>query len=120
MGWVCEEFLSWRQDAPAVSVRKQLRKVAVAEVIRIVSEVAGVSEEALRARGRHGNEARELAMYLAQRYCGETNVAIGMEFGGIAGTNVSYVSQKVKERLSGDREFRELCERAERNLFSEG
>ncbi len=31
---------------------------------------------------------------------------------GIAGTNVSYVAQKVKESLSRDGQFRELGERA--------
>jgi len=88
--------------------------------MRIVSAVAGVSEGALRARGRHGDEARELAMYLAQRYSGETNMSISRELGGIVGMNVSYVAQKVKDRLSGDGQLRELCERAEENLFSEG
>jgi len=53
-------------------------------------------------------------VYLAQRCCRETNVAIGMEFGGIAGTKVSYVAQKVKEPLSWDGQFRELYERAEK------
>jgi len=33
---------------------------------------------------------------------------------------VSYVAQKVKERLSWDSQFRELGERAEGKLFSEG
>ncbi len=59
-------------------------------------------------------------VYLAQRYGGATNVAIGIEFGGNTGGNVSYISQKAKELLSGDGQFRELGERTEENLFSEG
>jgi len=65
--------------------------------------LAGVSEEALRACRWHGNETR----VSGQRYNGENNLAIGIEFGGIAGTNMSYVTQKMKGCLSGDSQLKE-------------
>lgn len=116
VGWVSDQFLSGRKDTAAARVRRQIDAVPIDEVIRVVAELTGTAEETVRARGRHGNEARELAMYLAQQHSGATNVAIGAAFGGIAGTNVSYTSRKVRERLRRDRDFRDRCRRTEREL----
>ena len=117
--WVLNRFLDGREDSAAAAARREFERVPIGDVIRAVSEVTGEEEAAIRARGRHGNSARELAMYLARRHSVLTNVAIGAEFGGIAGTNVSHVSRKVRERLRGDRKFGKLCMECEENLFSE-
>ena len=117
---VRERFLDNRSDKPAVRARKPLRVVPLEKVIRVVSALCDSDEEEIRRRGRHGNVARQLAMFLAQRHCGLTNARIGAEFGKIEGTNVSYNSRKVEERVRRERKFRELLQRAEENLFYEG
>jgi chromosomal replication initiation ATPase DnaA len=63
---------------------------------------------------------RQLAIYLAHKHSGETNVIIGKEFGEIAGSTITYLLRKVKNRLRQDREFEKYVLWVKENLISKG
>jgi chromosomal replication initiation ATPase DnaA len=63
---------------------------------------------------------RQLAIYLAHKHSGETNVMIGKEFSEIAGSTVTYLLCKVKNRLRQDRTFEKYVLWVEENLISKG
>jgi chromosomal replication initiation ATPase DnaA len=71
------------------------------------------------SRGRHDNRAREMAIYLAQKYGEETNAALGRVFGGITGSGISYMCCKVTNKLHHNRKLRRLLERLEHDLLLE-
>ena len=117
---VRSRLLDRRNDPPAVAVVKETGKVSVTNVIRQVAVVLHVTEAIIRSRGLHGNDAREVAIFLARKHCAETNMIIGREFGGISGAAVTQILQKVKDRLCHDRGFGDLLEKIEQNLILKG
>ena len=118
--WVQERFLNYRDDPPSVSASKLIGKIAITELIRNVSEVIDVPEHIIRDKGKHGNEARELAIFLAHKHSGETNVMIGKEFGEITGPTMTYLLCKIRDRLRQDRTFVKYVMWVEENLISKG
>ncbi|UCE18710.1 MAG: transposase [Gemmatimonadota bacterium] len=122
-----EEFADWVLKllqkrgigAHAVTNHKYIHNTSMRDINRKVGRALNVSEVSICQRGRHGTEAREIAIYLAHKYCDETNVSLGRVFGGICGTNISYIASKVKEKIGQDRKIKRLVERIEENLFSD-
>jgi REP element-mobilizing transposase RayT len=113
-------LLDHRDDPPAVTALKKIRRISIPDVIREVTAALEVSEMTIRSRGRHSNDARAMAIFLARRHCAETNMIIGREFGGISGAAVTQILQKVKDRLCHDRGFGDLLENIEQNLILKG
>ena len=114
--WVQEHILNQREDPSAVSVKREIRNIEVDEIVKYVGKIMNVSEQITRSRGHHGNDARDLSVYLAYTYCDLTNVMIGKEFGEISGANVTYIRKKVKNRLKRDQRFFALLKEVEQNL----
>ncbi len=83
------------------------------EVIRVVGKVFGMDEEAIRRKGARANTARRVALYLAQRYTGLGNEAIGHLFGGIHYSAVSKASGRLREEMISDQGLSKLVDEAE-------
>ncbi len=62
------------------------------EILEVVSSFFGVSRDLLEQRGGRNNLPRKVAIYLVQKYCGQSNQEIADRFGGI---HPSAVSQNV-------------------------
>jgi chromosomal replication initiation ATPase DnaA len=75
------------------------------EVVRRVSEAFRVKKEEILLGGRRLNSARNVALYLAQRYTGLGNEEIGRFFGGLHYSGVSKAAARVREVVAGDREL---------------
>ena len=116
IAWIQEHILNQREDTPAVLVKREIRNIELDEIIRHVGKILNVSEQTTRARGHHGNDARDLSVYLAYTYCDITKVMIGKEFGEISGANVTSILKKVKNRLNCDQAFFILLKEIEENL----
>jgi len=56
-------------------------------------------------RGIRGNTARNVAIYMAKRYCGLSNQEIGNIFGGIHHSAVSKVSSRLEEKIKKDKKL---------------
>jgi len=113
--WVQEHILNQREDKSSVSAKREIRNIELGEIIRHVGKSMNVSEKTTRVRGRHGNDARDLSVYLAYTYCDLTNVMIGKAFGEITRANVTYILKKVKSRLNRDQAFFTLLKEIEEN-----
>lgn len=61
-------------------------------------------------RGGRENTARNVAIYLCQRYTGLSNKAIGGMFGGINYSTVSKVAARIKEEKLKDKGLSELMD----------
>ena len=116
--WVQESILHLREDPPAIIETKKIRKIPLERIIQVVCEMMKASEQMIRARWRQRNDARDVSVYFAHKYCNLTNVKIGKEFGGISGAHVAYILKKVKNRLSHDREFCIMLQSIEENISS--
>ena len=62
----------------------------------------------IRGKGGRANTARRVALYLAQRYTGLSNKAIGDLFGGIHYSAVSKASGKLREEMIFDQRLSRL------------
>jgi chromosomal replication initiation ATPase DnaA len=64
-----------------------------------------VRKEEILLSGKRLNWARNVGLYLAQRYTGLGNEEIGRFFGGLHYSGVSKAAARVKEAVAGDREL---------------
>jgi putative transposase len=78
------------------------------EVVRRVARAFKIDEEVIRAKGGRANTARRVALYLAQRYTGLSNKAIGDLFGGIHYSAVSKASGRLREEMISDQRLSKL------------
>jgi len=82
--------------------------VHVDELVRAVGDALGVKGEELKMRGGRNNRARNVAIYLAKRYCGLSNQEIGKIFGGIHYSAVSKVSARLEVEIRKDKKLLRL------------
>jgi len=90
---------------PEIFARRRSTTItAVDEIVRGVSEAFGVKREGIVSGGKRLNPARNVALYLAQRYTGLGNEEIGRVFGGLHYSAVSKAA-RVREAMATDREL---------------
>jgi len=80
------------------------------EVVRRVAKAFKIDEEVIRAKGGRANTARRAALYLAQRYTGLSNNAIGALLGGIHYSAVSKASGRLREEMISDQRLSKLVD----------
>jgi len=78
------------------------------EVVKLVGGAFETNEEVIRGKGGGANTARRVALYLAQRYTGLSNKAIGDLFGGIHYSAVSKASRKLRGEMISDQRLSKL------------
>jgi len=88
-----------------VSRKKLAPYPTLDELVRRVSEAFRVRKEEILLGGKRVNWARNVALYLAQRYTGLGNEEIGRFFGGLHYSGVSKAAARVREAVAGDREL---------------
>jgi hypothetical protein len=91
------------------------RKLAIyptlEEIVQGVSEAFGVKKEGILIGGKRLNPARNVALYLAQRYTGLGNEEIGRLFGGLHYSAVSKAAARVREVMVTDKELGKIVMR---------
>lgn len=104
-----------RYDRESAAVRRELTAESVEAVKQRVARVYKVSVGDLekRGRGRGGNEARQVAMWLARERCGgiATMREIGSAMGGVTRSTVSTACRRVSLRLPRDRRLKRMLAR---------
>lgn len=97
--------------------KKEVRKVSVLVIQKVVAEHFGLKPNILRARKRSKDIAypRQIAMYLARELTDLSLPSIGEEFGGRDHTTVLHACEKIREDISRNpqlaQEIEELIER---------
>lgn len=105
-----ERFVEWvrlrfAEDSPEPEVSHQvkIRPPEDLEVVAVaVSQALGVTEADLRAKGRPGNGARDLALYVACRLCRSGLADAGERFGGVRPSAASLACRRVEQQLAED------------------
>ncbi|MBM4045446.1 MAG: hypothetical protein FJ279_10045 [Planctomycetes bacterium] len=117
--WVKGKFLQDRPLNPEQPALRALHKgMSVEDVVAACAVVSGVGRDEIRIKGRHDNQAREMAIYLSRRRCGLNNAALGQQFGGITGSNVTHVCKKFEASLQHDRGLAKRLASAEEKLHA--
>jgi len=80
------------------------------EVVRRVARAFKIDEGVIRGKGGRANRARKVALYLAQRYTGLSNKAIGDLFGGIHYSAVSKAFERLREEMISDKGLSKLVD----------
>jgi putative transposase len=88
--------------------KRLLEYPLLVEVVKAVAKAFKVNEEVIRGRGGRANKARRAALYIAQRYTGLSNKAIGDFFGGIHYSAVSKASVRLREEMISDQKLSRL------------
>ena len=97
--------------------RKRFKGVVnVDELVRAVGDAFGVKEKEIKMRGSRNNKARNVAIYLAKRYCGLSNREIGEIFGGIHYSAVSKASSRLEEEIEKDKRLFRLIEEVKSHI----
>ncbi len=103
------EMLTGESLSQEIVERKRLLEYPpLDEVVEAVARAFKIDEESIRGKGGRGTAARRVALYLAQRYTGLSNQAIGKELGGIHYSAVSKASVKLREEMIFDRRLSKL------------
>ena len=109
-------------DHESDSVRRELMAETVDTVVARVARAYKVKPEELKkaCRGRRGNEARQVALWLARQRCGvghplrfprATVREIGKEMGGVSGGAVSMACRRITGRITRDKRLRRIVSR---------
>ena len=86
------------------------------EIVRAVARAFRVTVGEVKGRGKRGNQARKVAIYLAKRYSGLDNGQVGQLFGGIHDSAVSKVSTRLEQEMAEDRSLARLVEIVKSNV----
>jgi putative transposase len=98
--------LKAKKLGPEIVARRKLTAFpTLEEIVGGVSKAFGVKKEGIFFGGKRLNPARNVALYLAQRYTGLGNEEIGRLFGGLHYSGVSKAAARVREAMATDREL---------------
>jgi putative transposase len=115
IGWVRAKFHNLR-DYQEIPERRLLAPGLEAIKSAVCAEYQIDRSQLLRSNRGMSNQARNVAMYLARRFSGETLKAIGKAFGLGNYSSVSSVVSRMKSEIQGDTKMRRRVERIGRQL----
>jgi hypothetical protein len=84
------------------------------ELNRIVSAIAeqfGATVESIRSRGRHGNSAREAAIFVCRETLPSRLKVLAEYFGGVSLSAITESARRARQRMETDTTFRERIHR---------
>jgi REP element-mobilizing transposase RayT len=116
--WVKETFLSDRVEEKEIPQLKKLKpRVAIKDVVELVSEQFGCSEDQITAKGRKKNKAREVAIYLARDTTGLSCKDLGLYFGGVSGALITMMHKRIAEESAQNRGLRRRIDKIRKRIF---
>ncbi len=103
------EYLEGKQISQEIVERNRFEKMALPDnIVKVVAKKFNMEEKEVRSKGRRGNIARLVAIYIIQRYTGISNEEIGKIFGGIHYSAVSKASARLKEKMASNKKLFKL------------
>ena len=105
------------RDVPAARALRE--HVSVSKIAAEVARVTGVPAECLRQRGRWGNDARAVAVYLSRRLTPRPLAHIGSCFGGVKGSAVAIIVRGIAHRRMKERRLNSLLSALEASLVKD-
>ncbi len=94
-----ETFVDPREDDKEISHLTFLKRtIKIETIIDTVGSEFGCTREKILEKGRKGNLARDMAIYLARDLSGESAQSLGAYFGGISGAGITMRYKRMFER----------------------
>jgi len=119
INWVKEAFLSNRNDEKEIPQLKKLKpRVAIEDVVQVVSEQFKCSEDQVTAKGRKNNKAREVAIYLCRDMSGLSCKDLGLYFGGVSGALITIMHKRIAEESAQNRRFKRRIGAIKKRIFN--
>ena len=113
VNWVKETFLSKRDDEDEIPQLRRLKpRVSVGAIVQAVCASFGSSEKQIREKGRKGNKAKDIAIYLARDLSRLSCKELGHFFGGISGAAITvrytYVATGIERDIKLNRQLKRI------------
>jgi REP element-mobilizing transposase RayT len=119
VNWVKETFLSKRNDEDEIPQLKRLKpQVTVDAIVQAVCASFGSSEKQIREKGRKGNKARDIAIYLARDLSRSSCKELGHFFGSISGAAITVRYNHVTTEMQGDRRLNRQLKRIRKQILN--
>ena len=103
------------RDRECATLHRQLLSERLAKVVERVARAYGIAAQELvrRTMGPRGNEARQMAMWLARERCGGavTTRDIGRAMGGVSGSAIGAAHRRIAGRMVRDKRLRRIVAR---------
>ncbi|MBR6287343.1 MAG: chromosomal replication initiator protein DnaA [Bacteroidaceae bacterium] len=105
-----------------VKTTAEKKPLTIDEIVKKVCDFYKVSKEDIATKSRKKNfvQARQVSMYLAQKYTGSSLSVIGKFIGKRDHATVLYACNQVQDRINIDNAFKEDIERITNGLRKEG
>ena len=104
--WLQDWLVAGRSDAEVPQAKRLgASRLALGDIELVLCRAYGISRGRLCEKGRHGNEPRRMAIYLARTMTPASIAEVGGRFGGICGSAVSRIVQQVIARRATDKGF---------------
>ncbi|MBL7132529.1 MAG: transposase [Phycisphaerae bacterium] len=105
-----------RADPNLPAARRLFADISCDHVAQAVAAELRVDSKSLRARGRHGNDARLVGVYLCRTVARMLAKQVGLYFGDVGGSAVSNMVAKASRRRKVDKKFDSLLRAIEARL----
>lgn len=96
-------------------IRRWQRLLPFARVTATVAARKGEAWEWF--RDRHGDDGRDMALWLGRQHCGLTLAELGSAAGGLSAAATGAAIRRVEDRCNRDHEFRSILRAAEQRLL---
>jgi putative transposase len=119
VNWVKDNFLMRvRENKEIPQLKSFLPKLTLENLIADVCGEFGCERETILKKGKKGNLARDLAIYLCREMTGEKGVTLGMYFGGITGAGIIARYNQISKRIESDRSLKRRVNRIKRRIVN--
>lgn len=104
-----QEFLHKGSNVKETPQLKRLNpRLSPQDLVPAVCAEFGCDRAAILQKGKKGNMARDVAIYLCREMTGESGVALGRYFGGISGAGITVRYNHMAKTIQGDRKMKGL------------
>ncbi len=118
VNWVKETFLSARNDEDEIPQLKRLKpRTSLNAIVQAVSGSFGSSRKHICEKGRKGNWARDIAIYLARDLSGLTGRELG-DFFGISAPGITVRYNHVAREMKRDRKVGGQLEKIRKRIIN--
>jgi REP element-mobilizing transposase RayT len=117
VNWVKKTFLSKDSNSKEIPQLKILKpRPTPDDLIQAVSNEFGCGMESILQKGKKGNLARDVAIYLCRELTGETSVSLGRRF-DISGAGIAARHDRIAKKLEADRNLKGRDDRIRRKIL---
>lgn len=117
--WVQETFLSMMSNDKEIPQLKKLRpKIALEIIVQEVCKELSCQAVQILARGRKGNKARGIAIYLAREMSGEKGSELGRYFGNVSGALITMTTNRLSREMVEDKKLEAMIQRIKKRIFN--